>query len=380
MGGVRLFFDCRYTRTAVHDGISRYTASLVAAVAEIGVENGVEVTMLISDPEQLNLLPELPHLRVSSPTSPLEPFVARQINPHRPDVVFSPMQTMGSIGRRYPLILTLHDLIYYEHRTPPRNLPVPVRCGWRLFHLSYLPQRMVLNHADAIATVSETTRNLMAQHRLTRKPVEIIPNAPQPVREPRRADVPQHELVYMGSFMEYKNVEGLIRGINRLPGYTLHLCSPITPARRAELRALAHRPGQLIFHDGISEEDYRELLRSAAALVTLSRAEGFGLPVVEAMSHGTPVVLSDLPIFEEIAGGALSERGAKSVAPDDPAAFEQAVRSLEDPEIFRVASGAARARSLDFTWQESAERLVGLAQRLTEAHRASGRRAAASSG
>lgn len=364
MGGVRLFFDCRYTRTEVHDGISRYTASLVQAVAESGAEHGVEVTMLISDPEQLNLLPELPHLRISSPTSPLEPFVARQINPHGPDVVFSPMQTMGSAGRRYPLILTLHDLIYYEHRTPPRNLPAPVRLGWRLYHLSYVPQRMVLNRADAVATVSNTTRNLMAQHRLTRRLVEIIPNAPQPVLEPRPVAVPRRELVYMGSFMEYKNVEGLIRGINRLPGYTLHLCSPITPARRAELSALAHRPGQLTFHDGISEEDYRDLLRAAVALVTLSRAEGFGLPVVEAMSHGTPVVLSDLPIFDEIAGGSLSGRGAQTVAPDDPEAFEEAVRSLENPEMFAAASQAARARSLDFSWQDSAERLISLAHRV----------------
>lgn len=366
---MRLFFDCRYTRTHVHDGISRYTASLVEAVAAAGEQDGVEVTMLISDPEQLNLLPELPHLRISSPTSAREPLVARQINPHRPDVVFSPMQTMGSLGRRYPLVLTLHDLIYYQHRTPPRNLPAPVRAGWRLYHLSYLPQRLVLNQADAVATVSGTTRNLMVQHRLTRRPVEIISNAAQPVEQPRSsAEGPGRELVYMGSFMEYKNVEGLIRGVNALPGYTLHLCSPITPGRRAELSALAQRPAQLVFHDGIAEEAYRELLRRATALVTLSRAEGFGLPVVEAMSHGTPVVLSDLPIFREIAGSAAGS-GARVVGPDDPAGFAQAMRSLEDSEEFAAASAAARGRASDFSWEDSAQRLLGLSRRLVAARR-----------
>nr|WP_245324177.1 glycosyltransferase [Nesterenkonia lacusekhoensis] len=376
MRAVRLFFDCRYTRTRVHDGISRYTASLVEAVAAAGEQDGVEVTMLISDPEQLNLLPELPHLRISSPTSAREPLVARQINPHRPDVVFSPMQTMGSLGRRYRLVLTLHDLIYYQHRTPPRNLPAPVRAGWRLYHFSYLPQRLVLNQADAVATVSGTTRDLMAQHRLTRRPVEIISNAAQPVEQPRDpADAPDRELVYMGSFMEYKNVEGLIRGVNELPGYTLHLCSPITPGRRAELSALAHRPAQLVFHDGIAEEDYRRLLRRAAALVTLSRAEGFGLPVVEAMSYGTPVVLSDLPIFGEIAGfaaarpGTSAGRAAQLVGADDPEAFARAVRSLEDRQVFDVSSQAARTRALDFSWQDSAQRLLDLSRRLAAGRR-----------
>ncbi len=365
MGRVRLFFDCRYTRTTVHDGISRYTASLVEAVAEAGEQHGVEVTMLISDPGQLKLLPDLPHLQISSPTSPLEPLVARRINPHRPDVVFSPMQTMGGMGRKYPLILTLHDLIYYEHRTPPRNLPAPVRLGWRLYHLSYAPQRLVLNGADAVATVSETTRELMQKHRLTRRPVEVIPNAPQQVKQPRDLAVPPHrELVYMGSFMEYKNVEGLIRGINRLPEHTLHLCSPVAPARRAQLTALAERPGQLVFHDGISEEGYRDLLRSCTALVTLSRAEGFGLPVVEAMSHGTPVVLSDLPIFEEIAGEAAQGGGAQLVDTDDPAVFARAVRSLEEPGAFTAASEAARSRSRDYSWEDSAGRLLDLARRL----------------
>ena len=72
------------------------------------------------------LPPVLTH-RISSPTSPAEPFLARQVNRLTPDVVFSPMQTMGSWGRDYQLILTLHDLIYYDHPTPPRDLPLPIR-------------------------------------------------------------------------------------------------------------------------------------------------------------------------------------------------------------------------------------------------------------
>lgn len=357
---LKLFFDCRYTRTRVHDGISRFTASLVEAAAQ-----KADVTMLIHDPEQLNLLPDLPHLRISSPTSAREPWVARQLNPHRPDVVFSPMQTMGGIGRRYPLILTVHDLIYYEHPTPPRNLPAAVRLGWRAYHWSYLPQRLVLNQADAVATVSETTRGLIREHRLTRRPVELVSNAPPAVDRPRNPGAPpSRELVYMGSFMGYKNVESVIAGLNRLPEYALHLCSPIEKTREDQLRALAADPEQLVFHRGISEPEYRALLQRATALVTLSRAEGYGLPVVEAMAHGTPCVLSDLPIFGEIGGAAVPERGAQLVPPQDPAAFAAAVRRLEVPAHFARASAAARERSIEFSWEDSAERLVALGERL----------------
>lgn len=355
---MRLFVDCRYVRTHVHDGISRYTASLVQAASA-----HAQITMLISDPAQLNLLPALPWVRISSPTGPREPFVARQINPHRPDVVFSPMQTMGSLGRRYPLILTLHDLIYYQHPTPPADLPAPVRAGWRLFHLSYLPQRLMLNRADAVATVSQTTRDLILRHRLTTNKVHLIPNAPQPVGRPRAADQPPaKELVYMGSYMEYKNVEALIQAVDRLPEYRLHLCSPVSPGRRAQLSGLAHRPGQLVWHDGISEQSYSRLLDSATALVTLSRAEGYGLPVIEAMSRGTPVVASELPIFREVAGSAAAEAGVQFTDPDDAAGLAAAVRALEDPGRFRRASAAALERSGDYSWEDSALRLVRLAE------------------
>lgn len=367
--------DARYTRTDFHDGISRYGASLITAAAPLA-----EVTMVISDEAQLRLLPEgVPWVKVTAPTSPAEPFVARQLNPHRPDVVFSPMQTMGSAGRDYGLILTLHDLIYYQHRTPPADLPAPVRLLWRAFHLAYWPQRLVLDRADAVATVSQTTRRLMRRHRLTRREIRVVGNAPQTVgapRDPRKA--PERSLVYMGSFMDYKNVETLIRALALLPGYRLHLLSRISAEREAELlrvaAASAVPPGAIEFHRGTSDEEYARLLRSATALVTLSRSEGYGLPVAEAMAQGTPVVLSDLEIFREIGGpgGAaaryvpLGPTGAAAGTDADPSPAELAarVRELEEPAVFAAASRAAAAQAATFSWDASARALVALADEI----------------
>ena len=161
---MRIFVDCRYVRIERHDGISRYSAGVVEALARLH-----PVTMLIHDERQLAMLPDLPWEKIGSPTSLLEPLVARQVNKLHPDVVWTPMQTMGAFGRRYGFVNTVHDLIYYVNRTPPRDLPWIIRVVWRLYHLAWWPQRLLLNGADEVVTVSYTTKALISAHHLTRR-------------------------------------------------------------------------------------------------------------------------------------------------------------------------------------------------------------------
>ncbi len=353
---MRIVVDCRYVRVDRHDGISRYTVGLVRALAELH-----PVTMLVSDPRQLAQLPDLPWHLVSAPTSIREPLVARQVQRLDPDVVFSPMQTMGSWGRRYGLVLTLHDLIYYRHRTPPPEFAAPIRLLWRLYHLAWWPQRVLLNRADAVVTVSDTTAALIAEHRLTRRPVTVVPNAPDAGPDPapdRPRAAHTGELVYMGSFMPYKNVATLASAMPSLPGHELHLMSRVPVDERARLTALAPG-GRLVFHDGATDEAYREVLRRATALVTASHDEGFGLPLVEAMGLGTPVVVSDIPVFREVGGDA-----ATYVDPDDVAGFVRAVRELDDPVRWQERSAAARAQAGRYSWAASARVLLALLERV----------------
>ncbi|WP_158864246.1 glycosyltransferase family 4 protein [Leifsonia sp. AG29] len=350
---MRIVFDCRYTRIGRHDGISRYTAGLVAALGRRH-----PVTMLISDHRQLEMLPDLPWELAPSPTSPREPWVARRVNKLRPDIVFTPMQTMGGFGRRYRLVLTVHDLIYYRHPKPPRDLPAFVRGLWRLYHLAWWPQRMLLNRSDAVVTVSETTKALIAEHHLTRKPVYVVPNAADmPPISPERASRTAPEtksLVYMGSFMPYKNVDTLVRAMTLLPEYTLHLMSRVSEAEQHRLSGLA--PGaRLVFHDGASDEEYAETVAAATALVSASHDEGFGIPLVESMILGTPVVVSDIPIFREIGGQA-----ALFFAPDSAEQLAARVKHLEEPGIWAARSAAAKREVERYTWERSAAHLLSV--------------------
>ena len=356
---MKIVIDCRYIRLGTHDGISRFTVSLVEHLLPL-LAADEHLTMLISDERQRAMLPSgVEARRVSGPTSVREPFVALQVNRLSPDVVFSPMQTMGTIGRRYPLALTLHDLIYYAHPTPPRDLPAPVRLLWRLYHRAWWPQRMLLNGADAVVTVSEVTRGLIARHRLTRRPVTVVANAAErPDPAPERVRPESIELVYMGSFMPYKNVETLASALHHLPGAALHLLSRIRPADKDRMIALAPA-GAIIAHDGVSDAEYHRLLDGATALVHASRDEGFGIPLVEAMGRGTPVVASDIPIFRELGGDAVLYASA-----DDPATFAAAVRSLLEPGQWEARSAAGVRQAARFDWECSAGVLLHLLREL----------------
>ena len=344
---MKILFDCRYTRYPRHDGISRFTSGLVTALAKL-----VPVTMVISDERQLTMLPDLPWVMSTSPTAVTEPLVSRRLNRFGPDVVFTPMQTMGPFGRHFGLVTTVHDLIYYENRTPPRDLAWPVRLLWRLYHLSWAPQRALLGRADAHATVSETTRELMIRHRLTKHPITVVPNAVDEGIAGRDV-TPAQSLVYMGSFMPYKNVELLARSMALLPGYTLHLLSRADDRTVERLTKLAPA-GSIEFHGGVSDEEYAHILSTATALVSASLNEGFGLPLIEAMAGGTPIVVSDIPIFREIGGDA-----AEFFDSGSPESFAAAVHRLETPAEWKRRSKLARVRAGHYSWDRSATALLG---------------------
>jgi len=344
---MRILFDCRYTRIERHDGISRYTTRLVE---ELGRRH--PLVMLISDERQLAMLPDLPYVIGPSPTSLLEPLIGpRALNRLAPDIVFSPLQTIGPLWRKYRLVTTIHDLIYYEHPTPPRDLPWLVRLIWRLYHTTTLFQRGMLRLADAHVTVSETTATFMRKHRMTTRPVAVILNGTDHL-DVHRTPPDGRDILYAGSFMPYKNVETLARAMHHLHGWRLRLLSRASDATRVRLEGLAPA-GSLDFMGGASDVDYAAALASSRVFASASKAEGFGLPVVEAMAAGTPVAISDTPIFREIAG-----EYAVYFDPASPEAAAKAIAELDDDEIWLERSVDGEIWSRRYDWGTAAEQLL----------------------
>ena len=359
---MKLIFDCRFIRVDHHDGISRFSAELFSAVAK-----RLQVIALISSKEQLKWLPEgTDFVLGNDPTHAIaELFLPAKLNKIGATHVFSPMQTMGSVGRKYKLVLTLHDLIYYSHPKAPTFLPLHVRIAWRLYHLSFFPVRFLLNRADAVVTVSNTSKALILDKKLTKRDVHVIYNAPETSQENSAAinsKTPEQrrKLVYMGSFMEYKNVECLVLGMQYLPEFELVLLSKISEKRKGQLQALAGSWSERItFKNGVSDAEYSQELSGAFAFVSASKDEGFGIPLVEAMRHETPIVVSDIPIFREVAADAASFFDSKN-----PEQFSNRIRQLLPLSQWQEASARSKQREAVFSWDESAERLLKVLERL----------------
>jgi glycosyltransferase involved in cell wall biosynthesis len=352
---MKVFFDARWTRLDTHDGISRYGANLVTALAKIH-----PVTMIIYDKRQLNLLPkDVNYVKLNHPFSLSELWMGPKLNKLGADVVYSPLQTMGSWGRHYKLILTLQDLTYYKFAKPPSHLPAVVRFIWWLFHKAYWPQKLLLSAANHIATVSETAKQEIQAAHLTKLPISVIYNAPPILTTKKLQNKPGPSLVYMGSLMPYKNVEMLMQAMSQLPGYTLHLTSRSTPEREAELLKMTADPGRIKFWRGTSDEQYAEVLSKARASVTVSKAEGFGLQIIEGMNQGVPVICTDMPIFHEVGGDA-----ALYVDPNNPDKFVQQVKRLEDPTFYAERAAKSLQQAAKFSWANSAKALLQVMQQV----------------
>lgn len=353
----RIAFDGRFIKPEHPDGISRFSLGLIAELSKL-----TPLKVVVCDQRVADKLPTGTEvIWAGKPTSALEMFTALKLNSKGIDVLFSPMQTTSGFGRKFKLVLTLHDLIYYRHRTPPKEFNPLVRLAWWLYHLSFTPQRLVLNGADAVVTVSQTTKQQMLKNRLTKREISVIYNAADKaagIAERNNSD--SRVLVYMGSFIGYKNVETLIAGMALLPEHTLVCLSRITDQRRAELEVLAKRLGANIqFENGVSEDEYHQWLLRAQASVTASLDEGFGIPVIEAMERGTPAVMSNLEIFEEIAADA-----GLFFDPSDPQSFAKQIEKLGDSKTWLAKSQSSVNQAAKFSWETSATRLLQLLNRV----------------
>jgi glycosyltransferase involved in cell wall biosynthesis len=262
-------------------------------------------------------------------------------------------------------LYTVHDLIPLRH---PAFTSMDVARFRRLV-------TAVAAQADHIVTVSESARRDIIE--LLGCPSDKVTNTYQALSLPaardssqRNADIaaalglaPREYLLYAGSIEPRKNVRGLIEAYaasgTRLP---LVLAGPDGWRTDAQLRGHAVRvvdapwlePGPAVVRlRYLPYEMLLSVMWGARALVFPSFAEGFGLPILEAMMLGTPVVTSNLGAMAEVAGDA-----ALLVDPHDPRDIARAIQAI-DQDAARCADLAARglARAAEFSLARHAERL-----------------------
>jgi glycosyltransferase involved in cell wall biosynthesis len=241
----------------------------------------------------------------------------------------------GPAGAGVPTVVTVHDLAILRH---PHWFP-----RWhRLYGSAGL--RKVLRAADAIVAVSEFTKGEVVE--LAGVPpdsVRVVPNGVDDVFRPPGDAVSRGEYVLAVATLEpRKNLERVVEAA-RLAGVELR----VVGARGWGGVAVPGWVGE------ITDAELAELYRGARCAVYASLYEGFGLPVLEAMACGTPVVTSRGTATEEIAGG-----GAVLV---DPLDVESIATGIDEAQTLRdelVPLGLARAR--EFTWERAADDVEAL--------------------
>jgi len=360
---MKVLFDARWILVENRfDGVSRYSHELARALA---ARSDIEVAWLVYDQRQADKLPERKLVWANNPNDAFKEFftLAKTVNKSGYELLYSPFFTIGTAGKKFKLVLTIHDMIYFTHRTPPQWLPWHIRLGWRLFHLTYWPMRWQLNKADIVATVSDTARQELLDAHATKREVITVSNAVSDTFIPTvQSKGEKNGVVFMGAFTPYKNVECVIDAVALVPDIKLHLCGKLPPARRPEIEQRLRDRGILdrtILYDGATDEQYLAALAGARCSMSASRLEGFGLPLIEAQKAGVPFAASDTSIFREI--------GQDSVlyfSPDSPEQAAECIRAFANEQtrsdyIARGYKNAAR-----YTWEHSAEVAADICKKL----------------
>ncbi|HEX5028622.1 MAG TPA: glycosyltransferase family 1 protein [Gaiellaceae bacterium] len=234
-----------------------------------------------------------------------------------------------------PGVVTVHDVSF------ARN---PDVMGWRDRTVFRIVVPRALRGARRVLTVSERTkRDLVELYEVDPDDVVVTPNGVDRAFTPGPGS---HDYVLsVGAVQRRKNQLAALEAAHAA-GLPLVIVGPEKDASlAAELRA-----GGARLEGYVETSRLVELYRGAACLVQSSSYEGFGLPVVEAMASGTPVVAVDEPALREVAGDAAVVVGGASLA--------DGIRTALGERERLVAAGLERARA--FSWQRAAERTLAV--------------------
>ncbi len=269
---------------------------------------------------------------------------------------------------RRPIGVTCHDLDAFACLLTPTLVPRS--------HAFRTMTRLILRglqQATRIFCVSMATHDLLLHHRLVpRSRLQLVPPGIAPefcaTLDPHhdsavRAAVGENYLLHVGSTIPRKRIDLLLSYFAAFskvePGIRLvKLGGELTPAQRDQLHSLAL--GERFVHvPSVSRAELAAYYRNARAVIQCSDAEGFGLPIIEALACGTPVVASDLAVLREVGGDAVSYAPIGNVS-----AWVDHLKAIcRTPESV-VSRSQRLAQAAKYSWPNHVREIVDAFQRL----------------
>jgi glycosyltransferase involved in cell wall biosynthesis len=253
-------------------------------------------------------------------------------------------------ARKAARIVTIHDLNFLEH---PERTSAEIRRDYPKL------ARQHARRADRIIVPSQfTAANVARRFDLPAERIVVCP--PGAPDWPRRAAPPVNGyLLFLGTLEPRKNIGGLLDAYERLSGRDvpeLVLAGKATAEARPWLDRLTRPPllGRVRWVGYVDPSNRRALYEGARVLVQPSFEEGFGLPVLEAMTIGVPVVASHRGSLPEVVGDA-----GPLVDPEDSGALATAISSLlQDPTQATACVDKGIRRAAEFRWDRTALRVL----------------------
>jgi len=357
---------CIDVSAAVHRraGLGRYVHELIAALVEQGAH---EYTAFYHQRGEAHLAPPIDRLPQLTTSLTVRPWRLRTALAYFSglgmDAMFAGVDVFHATEhllprlRRVRSVFTLHDLIFQFDPDSHKRLNIA-------FLRTMMPR--FLRAADAIIAVSECSkRDAVRIYNMPADKIWVIYEGVDPRFEPiddvaqlasirRKYNLPQRFVLHLGTIEPRKNLTLLFEALTALnverhalvvAGKTGWLTDPIF-ARIGEL-GLQDR---VLFTGYVPDEDLPALLSAASVLVMPSKYEGFGLPVLEAMACGTPVIASNASSLPEVGGDA-----ALYAPPDDPSAWAELIsRVLKDAALRASMREKGLRQAAKFRWDIAA--------------------------
>lgn len=362
---MRLAIDGYEANAQTRVGVGRYAYELIAKIAKM--QQGArrvfdEVTVYLPEPKQ----PHMPDAsryftyRVCFPKK-LWTFIgfpfALATAAKKPDVVFSPTHYLPRFITT-PRVIAIMDVSYLSYPELFRREDLHKLIHWTAYSV---------RHAARIITISEfSKRAIIEAYHVPADRVTVAYPAltdwqnkhPMATTETTR-NTEHRYILTVGTLQPRKNFTRLIEAFSKLKETDISLV--IVGKKGWLYEEILTAPKQfgvenrVKFMDFVPDDELPSLYKNAACFVLPSLYEGFGLPVLEAMSYGIPVVVSNVSSLPEIAGDAgiyVEPENVESIA----RGLETALTEKSADHTKRIASGKKRAA--DFTWERAADQVM----------------------
>lgn len=370
-----------------HGGLGRYEEELARAL--VTIDSGVDLGLFYADAARHSIPPPLDTLPVKTLRMSTKPWRMAALGSSyahfpmdrllgNPDV-FHATEHLLPYLRRTRSVFTLHDLAFL--RSPESHLPLN-----RWFLGLMMPR--FLRSASAIVCVSQYTKeDAVSQYGLEESKVIVIPEGVHPrfhpVEDPEllasvraRYKLPARFILFVGTIEPRKNLATLWEAYRALRDEGRPVKMVIVGKRGWLYEATFRRLRELgleqeVVQPGfVADEDLPAVYSLASCFAFPSLFEGFGLPPLEAMACGCPVVCSRVTSLPEVCGDA-----ALLVPPSDVPALASALRRLlDDPDLCSDLRARGVLQASKFTWEKAAHSTLDVYRAVAHAGAGEGRR------